>query len=194
MSVAFSVGVYLLVGGVVVAWLVTTTRLGRGPTTLLAWVFWPAYLPVCLQPVNPTSARSETSLRGLASRLTELPLEPERRARYTSALGRLEIALARRESELLRLEAVTQRLEQLAGEADPSAKTVIDAERTRVDTTKGQLRADVARARAQLVGLAVRLEVLAVRAPREPLLEPLLAFEAELDELLSAQEEVAQLG
>ena len=193
MSIAFSAMVYLVVGLAVVLWLRQSGRLPGGYGLVLAWLFWPAYLPVCLSPEGAVTAGAPSFVQ-LAQRLRELPLESARREEYGQALGRIERALLAREAELSRLEEVRARLSALGTQVGVEQQPVITAELDRVEAARTRLAADVAQARAQVVALAVRLEVLAVRAPKEPLLDQLSAFEEDLDRLLSAQEEVERLA
>ena len=193
MSIAFSAMVYLVVGLAVVLWLRQSGRLPGGYGLVLAWWCWPASLPVCLSPEGPAPAGAPSFVQ-LAQRLRQLPLESARREEYGQALGRIERALLAREAELSRLEEVRARLSALGTQVGVEQQPVITAELDRVEAARTRLAADVAQARAQVVALAVRLEVLAVRAPKEPLLDQLSAFEEDLDRLLSAQEEVERLA
>jgi multidrug efflux pump subunit AcrA (membrane-fusion protein) len=185
---------YLVVGLAVVLGLRQSGRLTGHSSLILAWLFWPAYLPVCLSSEGSPTTTGPPTFTQLAQRLKELPLEPVRREEYGQTLGRIEQALLAREAELLRLEEVRARLHALGAQVGREQQPVITTELTRVETARARLAADVAQARAQVVALAVRLEILAVRAPKEPFLDHLNAFEEDLDRLLSAQEEVERLG
>jgi hypothetical protein len=193
MSVAFSAGVYLLAGAAIVAWLRFGGRLEGGVTLVIAVLFWPAYLTVCLGPKDDTKP-ADPSLASLAERIRALPVDAVRREEYSRALEKIANGLAAREAELLRLGAVEARLVEMGRSVGTAQVGIVGEERNRIAGAMEQLKADLVRARAQVVSLAVKVEVFAIRAPKESLDSQLESFEEDLDRLLKAQIEVEQLG
>jgi hypothetical protein len=202
MNLALTAALYLAFGLLAAAWLAATRRFPEGILArVLAVVFWPAYLPLCVAraapPPAPAGAGAAPPPDGVAlalvamrARLEELPVDPARRGAYRAAVDRLEAALTARRLQRDRLDASVARLRALGDRLAEAERAPLADELERVAAARAHMDAEIARARDGVVRLAARLELFEARAARGSLADELASLHDELDRLLRAHEEV----
>jgi hypothetical protein len=187
MSIAFTVAVYLVAGVVVVVWLAGQGRLPAGVAVRgAAFVFWPAYLPMCLAP-KPVDRR-EPGFDDLHQQIDRLPIDDVKRREYHAAVERLAGAIDLRARELDRLSRAEGRIRALG--TSLGGREVVDGEVAKIATARERTTRDVARAREGVLRLVLRLELIDLEGERGDVDRELSALEEEIGRILTAKEEV----
>ena len=183
MSIVFSAAIYVIAGIAIVVWLAGQGRLSGGPALrVVAVIFWPAYLPICMA---PSQHPRDDSLDGLLAQIERLPVSEARRGAYRGAVARLGRAMEQRSAELVRLGSADARLRQL-GEAP-----LVEKERERLREARAKVERDLAGARESVLRLVLRLELIDLEGSSGTLEANLATLEEELGGLLDARATIA---
>src|SRR5688572_6566010 len=157
MSLAFTIVIYLTAGIAIVVWLSARGRMHGSTVRAAAVLFWPAYLPMFLEPSAPAS---DPTFEGLRQQIDRLPIDDVRKREYQRGVERLAGAVQLRVRELDRLAKAEHRLAHLVRPFGADGKPLLDAELARVRLARESIEGEIGHAKGGILKLVLRLELL----------------------------------